>query len=53
MTLRGFNIRLVLVVLFTWVVGSIVENFGLALCWALFLVWLYEMVRPRRPSGTR
>ena len=53
MTFRGFKIRLVLVVLFTWVVGAIIENFFWAGYWALFLVWLYEMVRPRRPRGTR
>ena len=53
MTFRGFKIRLILVALFTWVVGAIVDSFGWALYWALFLVWLYEMVRPRRPRGPR
>lgn len=53
MTFRGFKIRLVLVALFTWFVGANVDSFGWALYWALFLLFLYEVVRPRRPRGTR
>ena len=52
MTFRGFKIRLVLVALFTWIVGAIVDSFIWALYWALFLLFLYEVLRPRRRRGT-
>jgi hypothetical protein len=48
MTFRGFKIRVVLVATFTWVVGAIVDSFGWALYWALLLLFLYEVLRPRR-----
>lgn len=53
MTFRGFKIRLLLVATFTWVVGAIVDSFGWALYWALFLLFLYEVIRPRRRRDTR
>jgi len=56
MTLKGFIIRLVLVALFTWVVGAIIESFWVALIWVLYPLWLYEVLRPRParvPRGAR
>jgi hypothetical protein len=53
MTFRGFKIRIVLVATFTWVVGAIVDSFEWALFWAAFVLFLYEVLRPRRPRGTR
>lgn len=53
MTFRGFKIRLLLIATFTWVVGAIVDSFGWALYWALFLLFLYEVLRPRRRRGAR
>ena len=47
MTFRGFLFRLIYVVLFTWVVGSIIDSFGFALYLALLPFFFYEMVRPR------
>ena len=49
MTFRGFTFRLVTVLLFTWIVGSIVESFGWALYFALLPFLYYEMLRPRPP----
>jgi hypothetical protein len=53
MTFRGFKIRLLLIATFTWVVGAIVDSFGWALYWALLLLFLYEVIRPRRRRDTR
>lgn len=53
MTFYGFRIRLILVTLFTWIVGSIVDSFAWALYWALCLVFLYEVLRPRRQRRSR
>ena len=53
MTSPGFILRLVLVTLFTWIAGAIVDSFGWAFYWALLLLFLYEVLRPRRPRGTR
>lgn len=53
MTFRGFKIRLLLIVTFTWVVGATVDSFGWALYWALLLLFLYEVLRPRRWRGAR
>ena len=48
MSFRGLIIRLAYVGLTTWVVGSILDAFGLALLLALALIWFYEVLRPRR-----
>jgi hypothetical protein len=53
MTFRGFKIRLLLIGTFTWVVGAIVDSFGWALYWVLFLLFLYEVIRPRRRRDTK
>ena len=49
MTFRGFLIRLVYVILLTWIVGSLIDSPGWGLYYALLPVALYEMVRPRGP----
>lgn len=49
MTLRGFLLRLVLVTLLTWIVGSIIDSFGWGLYFALLPFLYWEMLRPRPP----
>ncbi len=47
MTFRGFIFRLIYVVLFTWIVGSIIESFGWGLYFALVPIFFHEALRPR------
>ena len=47
MSFRGFLIRLVVIALTTWILGSIIESFGWALYFALLPFLYWEMLRPR------
>jgi hypothetical protein len=49
MTLRGFFFRLIYVVLFTWIIGSIIDSFGWGLYFTLMPMFFYEVLRPRPP----
>ena len=51
MTVRGFVNRLVYLVLFTWILGSIFDSVGWALYFAFVLLTIYEVFRDRRPQG--
>ena len=53
MTLRGFILRLIYVVLFTWIVGSIIESFWWGLYFALVPIFFHELLRPRPPRENR
>ncbi len=47
MTFRGFAYRLAYVILFTWIVGSIIDSVWWGIYFALVPLAFYEVVRPR------
>ncbi|QTN34162.1 hypothetical protein HZ994_18165 [Akkermansiaceae bacterium] len=47
MSLRGFLFRLIIILLLTWIIGSITESFWAGLYFAVVPFLFYEMVRLR------
>jgi len=47
MTLHGFLLQLILILLLTWIIGSITELYWAGLCFTATPFLLYEMVRRR------
>jgi uncharacterized membrane protein YfcA len=47
MTLHGFLLQLIIILMLTWIIGSITESFWAGLCFTATPFLLYEMVRHR------
>ena len=48
MSFTGFIVRAALIAILTWIAGAIIESFWWALFLVLYLIWLFEVLPPRR-----